>query len=122
DTRHVGVAVRVHRDSRPGILVAAAEARGVDQCRTGGIELRYEGVGKAASDAVERGFESSKGCREVGGSGETRYIGVAVTIDCNASRPIETISSKVGRVREHQRIDDQGPARVVSGQLKADPI
>src|SRR5207302_781304 len=70
-TRHVSVPPAVHDDRAAEVVAGAGEIGGVDEGGAVGIEHRHEGVIEAlvALEALHRW--------EVGGAGETRYVGVA---------------------------------------------
>ena len=116
---HVGVAVGVHRDPE-GLLIKAVAAKvgGVDQSRTGGIELRHEDVGGAAGKG---GLEGPRGRGKVVGYGEARHVGVAGGVHGDPAASIIATASEVGGVGEY-RIDDQRPSVIIRGYLKADPL
>src|SRR5437660_1061856 len=103
----------------PRRVEAAAEVGGVDEGGAAGIEFRDEDVGGAY-----RAVESARGGREAGRGGVARYVGVAGDVHRDAVAEVVAVTptaAEVGRVSEH-RIDDQWPAAIVCGDLKADAI
>ena len=113
--RHVGIAVGIHSDVRGDARkwISASKVGGIDQGGAGGIQLCDE------EQAV--GLRRPRSRREVRRGRRARHVGVAGGVHGDRVTVVIAGTAKVGGVREH-RIDDEGPAAIVRGQLEADPL
>ena len=98
--RYVNISVGVDRDPE---AIAAAEIGGIDEGRTGGIELREESVcpvDAAAAAAAEMRLEGIGSRRE---GDPTRYacdVGVAGRVHGDPFTPVTAIAAEVGGIDE----------------------
>src|SRR6266700_564754 len=108
---HIGVSKRIHRNAVGLVLLAATEKRRVEERRTVGADLGYEGVlGKVARapNVGLQGMRSGEVRRESPARDESRAVGG----HGNGVGAVDAGATEVGGVRQ-DGIDNEREARVV---------